>query len=339
MNNTRFNLNDTLGTGLIGKVAGVDPWVGPDEPLIGEWWIDTSRCYYDRLLPVPPDPNGWTPLNREGARPISGAGGIGVGKWIYALEGRGVRSLYYRGNGPDSPDEPMMQYFATWDGSPWADPHAPLLAGQLAQVWRLDPHFVVRLVLDNMKPDMPRWEWAVWAAATEGCRFACTSWDADDPDRHNLQVFDKYSGSTSGSPGINGQSPMAPGAESVAIAQNSLFGKWGLDDAKSSYLRGGQDGDGQPGSRAQQIREFSPTSALAQGDGVERTDSGKALTSWRIADEVAVSRIREGEGATAWSLYALSADRATLAVTSWDEVRPDDRDIEVYARATANRTD
>jgi hypothetical protein len=336
MNNARPIFDDARGTGLVSTVVGIDPRVGQDEPLIGEWWIDTSRCYYDRLLPVPPDPEGWTPLNRGGVRPASGAGGIGVGKWTYALEGRGVRTLYHQGNGPDSPAEPIMQYFATWDGTPWADPHAPLLTGQLAQVWRLDPRFVVRLVLDNTKPELPRWEWAVWATATDGHRFACTSWDAAVPDRHNLQVFDKRLGPTYDSQGAGAPIALPDAADPIVIAEDPLFGTWVLDDARSSFLRHGQDGDGQPGPYVQQTRQISARSAIARWDGVERHDADDSLTSWRIADEVAVSRTRASGPTTTWSLYSLSTDRATLVVTSWDEARPDERDIEVYARPTGD---
>lgn len=322
-------LDEAQGTGLVTSVAGVDARVGWDDPLIGEWWIDPSKCYYDRPHPFPPDPEGWTPLNRGGVRPTSGAGGLGIGKWTYAVEGAGVRTFYYFGNGPDSPAQPIMQYFATWDGTPWADPHSTLLPGQLCQVWRLDPRLIVRLVLDNSKPELPRWEWAVWASSTSAASFACTSWDSSAPDRHNLQVFDKHIGPVFGSAGKEAPSAGPSRSHRTEAPLENLIGCWRLDADKSSFLRNGQDGDGQPGARARLERRFDPADILV--DGVERRRGNSRATQWVVADELMVGRSRSAEE-TIWSLYALSYDSKMLAVTSWDQSRPADRDIEVYWR-------
>lgn len=355
--------NSVLGSGsnlqLVQDVAGVDPCVSWSDPIIGEWWIDTSKCYYDRQRPFPPEPGGWTPLNRNGARPTSGAGGIGVGKWTYVPEGEGVRSFYYFGNGPDSNADPMMGYFATWDGVPWADPHSTLLPGQLAQVWRLDPHLIVRLVLDNKSPVYERWEWAVWAPATDGRVFACTSWDSQDPDRHNLQVFDKHLGPTYDSRGTGAPTiaHVAPGAFSPLDDADPLWGTWVIDPDRSSFLRAGQD--------AQEVRPAAihhpKLRFTKEGNGVReqgfdtteaelpslslyyRFDGGdypdpygpgrdETVTYWKLGPEVMVRRVCVLGRSREWSIYAFSADGGTLAVTSWDESTPYNRDIEVFRR-------
>ncbi len=350
-------------TQLIDSVAAVDGRVTWSDPLMGEWWIDPSKCYYDRLHPVPPDPKGWTPLNRGGVRPTSGAGGIGVGKWAYVPEGEGVRTFYYFGNGPDSPALPMMQYFATWDGTPWADPHSTLLPGQLAQVWRLDPHLIVRLVLDNKSPVYQRWEWAVWASSTDGRTFACTSWDAADPDRHNLQVFDKHLGSIydshgTGAPAIQG----LPGGAAPPLDDVDLFlGEWVLDLDRSSFLRGGQDSpdaapsaavirkrridrDDEGGLREQGFAtpdgDVADVASVLRLDGIDHpasADAGPGDTgaAWKIAPELIVRRVRGQGGGSEWSLYAASGDGGTLAVTSWSETSPHNRDIQVFRKVAA----
>lgn len=100
---------------------------------------------------------------------------------------------------------------------------------------------------------------------------------------------------------------------------------------KSSFLRDGQDGDGKPGARARLERRFEPSAAEILADGIERPQSNAHVTYWTVCPELMISRSRS-LGETIWSLYALSSDLNMLAVTSWDEVRPADRDIEVYWR-------
>jgi hypothetical protein len=350
-----------LGSGadsqLVEAVAGVDPRVSWADPLMGEWWIDPSRCYYDRPLPFPPDPEGWTPLKRDGVRPTSGAGGIGVGKWTYAPEGDGVRTFYFFGNGPDSTSAHMMQYFATWDGVPWADPHSTLLPGQLAQVWRLDPYCIVRLVLDNNSPVYARWEWAVWAPATDGRSFACTSWDSTAPDRHNLQVFEKFSGPVyppdgAGAPQASAIETQAP---SPLADTDPALGTWVIVPEKSSFLRQGQDvatvlPDVIPDQKwsfkadaaGMLLERFdtpddlaSATSASYRLDGIDHADSrgtGESVACWKIGPELIVRRISTADGARSWSLLAFSADGGTMSVTSWDQDTPANRDIQVFRK-------
>lgn len=344
-------------TQLIESVAAVDPCVSWSDPIVGEWWIDTSKCYYDRPRPIAPDPEGWTPLKRSGVRPTSGAGNIGVGKWTYVPEGEGVRAFYYYGNGPDSNAAPMMEYFATWDGVPWADPHSTLLSGQLAQVWRLDPRLIVRLVLDNKSPVYERWEWAVWAPSTNGRVFACTSWDSPAPDRHNLQVFDKHLGPTYDSRGTG--APVAPavaaGAPTPLHDTDPVLGTWVIDPEKSSFLRRGQDvpevrpavipsqkwSFKREGNGVRQKHFDTPRSDTAAISFFYRFDGGdypapygpgrnESVAYWKIGPEVIIRRVRTLGVAWEWSIYAFSSDGRIMSVTSWDEETPYNRDIQVF---------
>jgi hypothetical protein len=342
---------------LVDRVAGIDPRVTWSDPMIGEWWIDPGLCYYDRPLPFPPDPGGWTPLNRQGARPTSGAGGLGIGKWTYVPEGEGVRTFYFSGNGPDSGPVPMMQYFATWDGTPWADPHSVLLPGQLAQVWRIDPRLIVRLVLDNTSPTLERWEWAVWAASTDARIMACSSWDSSAPDRHNLQVFGKYLGPTYDSRGTG--SPVAsvsgPVRTHAVVATEPMVGRWLLDPTKSSFLLSGQDA----AESRTEIAPFMEMQISAGGDCLRHSEhdgsaaaeassswhldgdwrssptSGDQLdtvATWRIGAELIVRGVTRIGGRRSWSLFALSKNFDELSVTSWHEKTPEDRDIRLFKR-------
>ena len=350
-------LNSRPGTELVTGVPGIDPRVSWLDPIIGEWWIDPSRCYYDRPSPVPPDPEGWTPLRRNGVRPTSGAGGIGVGKWTYVPEGEGVRTFYFFGNGPDSTPAPMMQYFATWDGMPWADPHSTLLPGQLAQVWRLDPRCIVRLVLDNTSPIYKRWEWAVWAPSTDGRTFACTSWDSADPDRHNLQVFTKHLGPIYDSRGTDAPTCGVTSEGSVLVEEGDpMLATWTFDVNKSSFLRRGQDAmepqgrsvhsdlsferDGD-GFRERHIGSsgdtFPSRSLFFCCDGVDypaaqQSESEQTVTSWKLGPELMIRRLRLHGASSEWAIYAWSGDGGTMAITSWDEATPSDRDIQVFRR-------
>jgi hypothetical protein len=342
---------------LVGSVAAVDPFVSWSDPIVGEWWIDTSKCYYDRQRPFPPDPSGWTPLHRSGARPTSGAGGIGIGKWSYLPEGDGVRSFYYFGNGPDSNAKPMMGYFATWDGVPWADPHSTLLPGQLVQVWRLDPRLIIRLVLDNKSPVYQRWEWAVWAPSTDGRVFACTSWDSVEPDRHNLQVFDKHLGPIYDSFGTGAPQAAAIVADAPTVLDDTdpVLGTWVIDPERSSFLRRGQDvpevrpavisnqkwSFEREGNGVRQKHFAIPRSEYAAISFFYRFDGGdypdpygpgrnESVAYWKIGSEVIVRRVRANGVAWEWSIYALSNDGRVMSVTSWDEKTPHNRDIQVF---------
>ena len=338
-------------------VAGTDPRVSWLDPGIGEWWIDPSLCYYDRSFPVPPAADDWNPLNRQGRRPTSGAGGIGVGKWVLVPEGEGLRSMFFFGNGPDSPTTPMMQYFATLDGTPWADPHSTLLPGQLAQLWRLDPRMTVRLVLNNRTPEHGRFEWAVYAPSTDGKVFACTSWDAATPDRHNLQVFRKHLGSVYNRDGLGAPEAVVTrgGAPARLRDDDPLFGTWLIDESRSSFLRAGQDiADSRPAVIARQKLVFrrngdwvSGTTFATPGSDEPNTRSSwrfdaieypedetgdRTATWWMIDPQTIIRRGRVGGVTREWSLHALSEDKAMLAVTSWDQDRPYDRDIEVFRK-------
>jgi len=344
-------------TQLIESVAAVDSCVSWHDPIVGEWWIDTSKCYYDRQRPFPPDPSGWTPLNRSGSRPTSGAGNIGVGKWAYLPEGEGVRSFYYFGNGPDSNAAPMMEYFATWDGMPWADPHSTLLPGQLAQVWRLDPRLIVRLVLDNKSPVYQRWEWAVWAPSTDARVFACTSWDSAEPDRQNLQVFDKHFGPTYNSRGTGAPVAAAVVASAPAplLDTDPVLGTWVIDPDKSSFLRRGQDvsevrptvipnqkwsfereGNGVRQRHAETPQSDNATiSFFYRFDGADYPDPygpgrNESVSYWKFGPELIVRRVRTLGVAWEWSIYAFSSDGRMMSVTSWDEKTPYNRDIQVF---------
>jgi hypothetical protein len=351
-------------TQLIESVAAVDPRVSWSDPIVGEWWIDTSKCYYDRPRPIAPDPEGWTPLNRGGVRPTSGAGGINVGKWIYAPEGEGVRCLYYFGNGPDSTAAHMMEFFSTWDGVPWADPHSTLFSGQLIQVWRLDPHLIVRLVVDNKSPVYERWEWAVWAPSTDGRMFACTSWDSPEPDRHNLQVFDKHFGPTYDSRGTGAPvaAAVVAGAPTPLHDTDPVLGTWVIDPEKSSFLRRGQNvPEVRPavvpyqkwrfereGNGVWQKHFDTPGSDAAAISFFYRFDGGEypapygpgrneSVAYWKMGSEVIIRRVRTFGVAWEWSIYAFSSDGRIMSVTSWDEKTPYNRDIHVFHKV-AGRT-
>lgn len=327
-------------------VPGMYPTVSPADPVMGVWWADRSKGYLDR--------SAATSIKRYGACAPHRKGEFG--KWVFTPEGQGVRLQHFTGNGPDSPDAALIDFFSTWDGRPWADPYGPAFLGQLVQHWRLDPCLTVRLVLDNVAP-AERLEWTTYAISTDGRTLAVTSWDHATPERHDLLVFNKHGGqgiedsrSDSGSP-----APRTTAAEPPAsvLPTDPILGVW-IADAKESSLRAEQD-VALPGTAGRKLRferegdgvreehfggaavTTPVTSFFYRFDGSEYPRPGtpamtEQVTSWKIDPYMVIRRVGTKNRRSNWSIYAIAVDGSRMVVTSWDEGTSYDQHIQVFRK-------
>jgi hypothetical protein len=208
-------------------IAGVDPVVSPADPLMGEWWADKSAERLVRKAPA-------AAARRYGASaPPPGA----FGRWIFIPEGQGVRLKQFGGDDAGFSQAATVDFFATWDGRPWADPNGPAFLGQLVQFWRLDPHLTIRLVLDNVVPAR-RLEWTAYAVSADGGTMTATSWDDAAPAAQDFQLFARQGARTA--------DDAAPAASDV--------GSWEIDprlhvrrdqtDGRSTWSIHAADADG-----------------------------------------------------------------------------------------------
>jgi hypothetical protein len=320
----------------------VDPAVSPADPVMGVWWADRSKGYLDRGAAAPIKRYGACAPYRKGE----------LGKWVFAPEGQGVRLQHFTGSGPDSPNAALIDFFSTWDGRPWADPHGPAFPGQLVQHWRLDPCLVVRLVLDNVAP-AERLEWSAYAISTDGRTLAVTSWDPATPERHDLLVFNKQGGpdfekSRTGSPAPTGAEPPAG-----VLPTDPILGVWTADTREPPLraeqdvalprtagrkLRFEQEGDGVREEHFAGAAVTTPvTSFFYRFDGSEypRPDTPamtEQVTSWKIDPYMIIRRLGTKNRRSNWSLYAITADGSKMVVTSWDEGTSYDQHVQVFRK-------
>jgi hypothetical protein len=327
-------------------VPGVDPAISAADPVMGVWWADRSKGYLDRGVA--------TPIQRYGMRAPHDKGELG--KWVFTPEGRGVRLQHFTGNGPDSPDAALIDFFSTWDGRPWADPHGPAFPGQLVQHWRLDPCMVVRLVLDNVAP-AERLEWTTYAISTDRSTLAVTSWDHATPGRHDLLVFNKHGGRDPGDSGssLGSPAPRTTAAEPPAsvLPTDPILGVW-IAAAREPPLRAEQvvtlpgiagrklrferEADGVREEHFGGAAATTPvTSFVYRFDGSEypRPDTPamtERVTSWKIDPYMVIRRLGTKNRRSNWSIYAIAVDGSSMVVTSWDEGTPYDQHIRVFTR-------
>jgi len=327
-------------------VPGVDPLVSSADPVMGVWWADRSRGYLDRDAATSIKRYGTSAPHRKGE----------LGKWVFTPEGQGVRLQHFTGSGSDSPAAALIDFFSTWEGRPWADPHGPAFLGQLVQHWRLDPCLIVRLVLDNVAP-AERLEWTTYAIATDGSTLAVTSWDHATPGRHDLLVFNKQVGQgveDSGA-GVGGPVLRTTAADPPAsvLPTDPILGVW-IADATDSSPRARQD-VALPGTAGRKLRfeaagdgvreehiagaevATSVTSFFHRFDGSEypRSDTAamtERVASWKIDPYLMIRRIGTQDRRSTWSLYAIAVDGSSMAVTSWDERTPYDQHIQVFRK-------
>ena len=166
-------------SGLIAEVAGCDPVIAVDDPILGLWRLTGQGGH---------DVKASRAARRYGARAPALAELVA---WQFALEGQGVRSrCFVAGDDAADASKAAVSCFATLDGRPWADPYGPAFLGQLVQQWRLDPHLIVRLVLDNVAP-LERQTWSLFAVAADGATLTVTSWNEADPRDRTLLTLER----------------------------------------------------------------------------------------------------------------------------------------------------
>jgi len=328
----------------------VDPTVSPADPVNGVWWVDRSKGYLNRRAAS----GTTTSIKRYGKCAPQGKGELG--KWVFTPEGQGVRLQHFTGNGPDSPDAALVDFFSTWDGRPWADPYGPAFLGQLVQHWRLGPHMIVRLVLDNVVP-AERLEWMTYAISTDGRTLAVTSWDHATPERHDLLVFNKHGGQglEDSRSGFNSPAPRTTAAEPPAsvLPTDPILGVW-ITDAKESSLRAEQDA-ALPGTAGRKLRferegtgireeHFAGaevttpvTSCFYRFDGSEYPGPDtpamtEQVTSWKIDPYMVIRRVATKDRRSNWSIYAIAVDGSRMVVTSWEEGTSYDQHIQVFRK-------
>ncbi len=160
---------------------GVNPAVSPQDPIMGTWRADPSRS---RCA----ESDGTAERKRYGARPPKNGE---LRQWRFMPEGQGVRLQHFTDRDTDAAGPALVDFFSTWDGRPWADPHGPAFLGELVQHWYVDPRLIIRLVLDNVAPP-ERLEWSAYAVSADGRTLAVTSWGHVSPEVRALHAFDRH---------------------------------------------------------------------------------------------------------------------------------------------------
>jgi len=325
---------------IASPVPGVDPVVSSADPVIGVWWADRSKGSLEGATP---------PIKRYGAcAPRRDE----LGKWVFTPEGQGVRLQHFTGNGPDSPDAALIDFFSTWDGRPWADPNGPAFLGQLVQHWRLSARMVVRLVLDNVVP-AERLEWTTYAISTDGRTLAVTSWNNAAPERHDLLVFEKQGDRGADDSDFVGSRSAAAEPAAKMLATEPILGVW-IADAQEPppladpevallgssirRLRFEREGDG---LREEDFGDTAATPPIASifhrfdgamHSGRDAPATTEQATSWKIDPCMLIRRVGTESQRSIWTTYAIATTGSSMVMTSWDEATPSDQRVQVFRK-------